>query len=477
MCVLGGMQRKPGRRTFSQRSAPKPAIRKKPAAAPKPATRKKPASATPKKRKRPAARPSSPGSALRAAKRGAFVVHLKHAMTDNSPESASKIAGKASGTQHKDRERYMERLEQESRAAGNSPGITAEKLDPRFLDGNQTGAGRPSAWDTKSRERLINYLLSRPKAGSGVAQWPSTNVLAGDEKLQKKLKLPAQTQKHYAAIAAEEGLHWVGRYSRSFLTGGMVKRRIAMAAKYKNKTATWWKGVAFQDEGHADPWQTGPGHVWARVGDEPETKAKVKGRGGTKINFSVLFSHGAKAPLYTYEDNFATERSLEMIKHQWLPFFKANPKVKRLITDGDKCHPGNGATSSLAVNKFFRENCPGIEIISAENIWDKDGNKLTGAQLKSATTRSKAGKATAAGHVWTANSPDLNPAEHAVAGIVDKTKMAMGSYTLADLKKMVKQRWREYAQDSLDASIASMPNRLSAVERRAGGYLLKGQDY
>ena len=50
-----------------------------------------------------------------------------------------------------------------------------------------------------------------------------------------------------------------------------------------------------------------------------------------------------------------------MMKVQWVKFFKENQHIKRLVTDGDKCHPGNGANSSLDVNKFFREKLPRIE--------------------------------------------------------------------------------------------------------------------
>ena len=120
-------------------------------------------------------------------------------------------------------------------------------------------------------------------------------------------------------------------------------------------------------------------------------------------------------------------------------------------------------------------------LIAAETLWDNEGAvkpvKPLQLDVNKKSCDCKPGKATTPGHVWTANSPDLNPAEHAVAGIVDKTKIAQGSYTLAQLETMVKERWETYAQSSLDASIMSMPGRLKAVEVRKGWYLLKGKDY
>ena len=84
---------------------------------------------------------------------------------------------------------------------------------------------------------------------------------------------------------------------------------------------------------------------------------------------------------------------------------------------------------------------------------------------------------TTAGDTWTANTPEANVAEHAVAGIVDKTKIASGSYTQVELRKLTATRWREYSQDSLDASILSLPARMKAMVDREGDYLMKGEDY
>jgi hypothetical protein len=81
---------------------------------------------------------------------------------------------------------------------------------------------------------------------------------------------------------------------------------------------------------------------------------------------------------------------------------------------------------------------------------------------------------TTPGHQWNPNSPDINPAEHAVGGVRNKTKIAAGSYETGELKNIIKKRWQENDQASLDASIGSIPKRLAKVIERQGKALLKG---
>ena len=64
-----------------------------------------------------------------------------------------------------------------------------------------------------------------------------------------------------------------------------------------------------------------------------------------------------------------------------------------------------------------------------------------------------------------------------MAGTVDKYNIASGTYTLDRLKRIVNKAWKDCAQASLDASIASMPNRIASVIRRKGDYLMEGEDY
>ena len=102
----------------------------------------------------------------------------------------------------RDRNTWLAKLDSAAKDAGLSPGLAApKKLDARALRGNAAGQGRPSEWTKKSRDALVQYLISVPEVCSGVAQWPSCSVLAADEKLQKKLKVPKQTAQNYMNIA------------------------------------------------------------------------------------------------------------------------------------------------------------------------------------------------------------------------------------------------------------------------------------
>ena len=68
-----------------------------------------------------------------------------------------------------------------------------------------------------------------------------------------------------------------------------------------------------------------------------------------------------------------------------------------------------------------------------------------------------------------------------MAGTVDKYNIASGTYTLDRLKRIVNKAWKDCAQASLDASIASMPNRIASVivygDPPRERYLMKGEDY
>jgi hypothetical protein len=206
----------------------------------------------------------------------------------------------------------------------------AEDIDVRKLLVQRKGQGRVSKWTDGEVAALVKYLQYRPKAGSGVCKWPSVTHLAKDKGTQRKWGIPAATAWCYCDIAKRRGkLQFKVRYVRPFLTKQMMKRREALAAKYGHKNAAWWKGVAFQDEGHIAAWQMGPGKVWQseeqlharrplqlnKEEKRRETRAKVKGTKG-KVSFSVLFAFCVKAELYCYTDTLHSARAIDMIDKQ-----------------------------------------------------------------------------------------------------------------------------------------------------------------
>lgn len=409
--------------------------------------------------------------------RFSFAAALKQTLTE-SPQldrtAAVMQAGKAMpGTvQSRDRTAWYDKLEE---AAGGK--LTPDNIDIQVLCKHRGGQGRTSEWSDASTKRLVKYLLTRPKKGSGNAVWPSCARLAHSPALQKKYRVPSQSERRYQQVAATR-LVYRPRYARAYLTAGMIKRRIAFEERYGEKTKEWWRGTAFQDEGHIDPWQEGPLKTWQDPTKPPETKAKVKGRsidGHTpKINFSVMFGYGCKAPLYMYTKNLNAAEGVKMMSRQWKPFFTANPHIKRLICDAAGEHPGNGKTQSLKCCKYWNNHLSHIELLGAKNEWvSRTGEDLEPHLIELVQARRKVVGATPAGQMWMADSPDLNPAEHCVAAIVAPSTIAEGSYTHEQLKKIANTNWANHPQSSLDRSIDSMVKRVAGLKETKGGALLR----
>ena len=142
-------------------------------------------------------------SVKKSSKRQGFATLVTQLMRDGM-EGAEAVAeaGSRLKVRKRDRTKWMARLEE---AAGVGSIDDPSLIDPRALIGNAEGQGRPSAWDAGSRARLVKYLTTLPKTGSGVAQYPSTHQLADSEKLRKKHKLPESMPSRLAAVIARQG--------------------------------------------------------------------------------------------------------------------------------------------------------------------------------------------------------------------------------------------------------------------------------
>ena len=172
----------------------------------------------------------------------------------------------------------------------------------------------------------------------------------------------------------------------------MVKRRLATAKKYRKRPLKYWKETAFQDESNVELWQRGPPRRWFKEEDLVDGRRKTQAltkKGGGKLNFSLLFCHSSnpvpKAKAFVYETNFNADMPVKMIKKQWLPFFTANPNVKRLVIDADPNHPGNRRNQSKQVCDFFNEHFPHVELVSGPCLWDSE----TGVELSEAEQKAR----------------------------------------------------------------------------------------
>ena len=164
---------------------------------------------------------SSKRTSARETKQAAFVCGVQQYMKEHdctAADASFEVGWKQLKVRKRDRNAWLAKHDSAAKDAGLSPGLAApKKLDARLLRGNAAGQGRPSEWTKKSRDALVQYLISVPEVRSGVAQWPSCSVLAADEKLQKKLKVPKQTAQNYMNIAREEELEWATRSAVSVL--------------------------------------------------------------------------------------------------------------------------------------------------------------------------------------------------------------------------------------------------------------------
>mmetsp|Transcript_37874 Transcript_37874/g.76561 ORF Transcript_37874/g.76561 Transcript_37874/m.76561 type:complete len:99 (-) Transcript_37874:214-510(-) len=75
---------------------------------------------------------------------------------------------------------------------------------------------------------------------------------------------------------------------------------------------------------------------------------------------------------------------------------------------------------------------------------------------------------------WDVRNPDLEPAEHAVGGVCDKTQISAGFYNHAELKENTKKRWKNYAQARFDGPIGGMPSWVKNNNGREGTFFMKG---
>lgn len=74
---------------------------------------------------------------------------------------------------------------------------------------------------------------------------------------------------------------------------------------------------------------------------------------------------------------------------------------------------------------------------------------------------------------WPPYSPDLNPLDYAIWGILEAKACAHAHKTVDDLKRSLEHAWDEIGPDVLRASVDQFPKRLRACIRKNGGYIEK----
>jgi hypothetical protein len=70
---------------------------------------------------------------------------------------------------------------------------------------------------------------------------------------------------------------------------------------------------------------------------------------------------------------------------------------------------------------------------------------------------------------WPPSSPDLNPMDYCIWGILEANVNARNASTRAALQKIVAEEWEKLSMDTVRAAIASWPKRIRACISKQGG--------
>ena len=282
---------------------------------------------------------------------------------------------------------------------------SAKGKDTRALAKNRPGQGPKSPWTDGSRASLKRHLLSTPdgrsKAKKGRFEWNSCGKVSRNPAIQQDLGIPeGKCERTYQKQAKMAGCSYCSRGSTCFLDAGMIKRRIAFAEQYKDKSEKWWEGVAVQDEvrwlrcyalplavsqpdmhawclsdgtltglwclhatpcsfqGGQDNWVGGPFRCWCDKADpttvRPQRKVKTDGK---RCNFSVLACYGAKAPLYCYDTSLVAGAGppLSLATHEHL-FTKPKPGAAKNTRQPNDPATGFYKLSLEQIKPFLQKN-------------------------------------------------------------------------------------------------------------------------
>jgi hypothetical protein len=283
--------------------------------------------------------------------------------------------------------------------------------------------GRPSCLSSRDR-RALSRIVTSGEADTAVA---ANRIFAGtigkqvsDETVRTALKI--------------EGMKAVVKKKKPFLSRRHKKARYDFALKYKDWTTADWSTVIFSDETKVNRFGSdGRNWVWKSDGG-PITERLVQGTvkfgGGSLMLWGCITSQGVgfacridgrmDAELYT---RILGGELLNTLRHYGMN--KGNIIFQQ---DNDPKH-----TSKLATRWFA-------------------SNEITLLD-------------------WPAQSPDLNPIEHAW----DYLKRKLAAYEtvptgILELWSRVEKEWEAIPADFCRDLIYSMPRRVGAVLKTRGGY-------
>lgn len=170
------------------------------------------------------------------------------------------------------------------------------------------------------------------------------------------------------------------------------------------------------------------------------SRAEVKGIFRTKhpaqvMVFGVVASDGKKMPPYFFKpgEKVGAESYYKVLRYHVLPWLKANyPQGDYVWTqDGAPCH------TATKVQEFCRKNFA--------DFWAKD--------------------------LWPPSSPDLNPLDYAVWGVLEARVNKTSHPNTESLKTAIKEAWADLSDDFIVNSCRSFRSRVEAVISNNGGHI------
>jgi hypothetical protein len=279
----------------------------------------------------------------------------------------------------------------------------------------------------KKRNRdFVNALKTK------IAKDPTTSM----RKIAAELKVDPKTIR--TAVHDDLGLKSYTRTPRHLLTESMKARRLERCKKVLRYIKNHGSTVKiFSDEKifTVDA-------VLNRRNDRYLAKSTVdvKGTFRTKhpaqvMVFGVVASDGKKMPTFFYKpgEKVGADAYYKVLRYHVLPWLKAN------YPEGNYVWSQDGAPSHTAnkVQKFCKANFA--------DFWPAD--------------------------FWPSSSPDLNPLDYAVWGVLEQATNKTSHPNINTLKAAIKEEWVKMSKDFLVKSCAAFRGRVEAVIENNGSHI------